>query len=140
DDHGNRANKRNPCSAKPAAYARLIPPGAADTAHFRLRIPQDVAGPVTLTARMNYRKFSWWNTQWAFAGVRDPSQPAYRISERFDDGRWVFEGDTTDVSGALKRIPDLPTIVVAKASATLRTGPRPSSPAPAAADRARWND
>ena len=29
-------------------------------------------------ARLNYRKFAWWNTQWAYAGVRDPR--ARRIS------------------------------------------------------------
>src|SRR5256885_7006892 len=26
----------------------------------------------TLRARLNYRKFAWWNTQFSFAGVRNP--------------------------------------------------------------------
>ena len=37
DDHGNRINKRNAWAARSVAYVRLIPPGAADTVHFRLQ-------------------------------------------------------------------------------------------------------
>src|SRR5262249_7700709 len=113
DDHGNRINKRNAWAARAAAYARLIPPGAADTVHFRLRIPQDAVGPVRLTARMNYRKFSWWYTQFSFAGTRDPGRPG-PVAARYDDGRFLFTGDTSHVSGKMKRIPDLPVIVVAQ--------------------------
>ena len=41
DEHGNRINKRNAWAARSVAYVRLIPPGAADTIHYRLRIPED---------------------------------------------------------------------------------------------------
>ena len=68
---------------------------------------------VTFTARVNYRKFAWWNTQWSYAGVRDPRQGPYEVTPHHDDGRWVFTGDTSKVSGALKEIPDLPIIEVA---------------------------
>jgi tetratricopeptide (TPR) repeat protein len=123
----------------------LIPPSAADTVHFRLDLPKDVASPVKLTARINYRKFSWWNTHWAYAGVRDPSQKAYASSSDFDDGRWIFSGDTAQASGRIKQVPDLPLTVLAKAEAELRVA-RPgealdeSPPTPLAADRERWND
>ena len=140
DDHGNRINKRNAWAARAVAYARLIPPGAADTAHFRLRLPADVKGPLKLTARMNYRKFSWWNTQWAFAGVRDPREPSPAVAARYDDGHWVFQGDTSDVSGEIKGIPDLPTIVVAQDTKLLAVGAAPEHPAPLPADRERWTD
>ena len=53
-------------------YVRLIPPGAADTVHYRLKVPPDARGKIQLRAKVNYRKFAWWNTQWAYAGVRDP--------------------------------------------------------------------
>ncbi len=140
DEHGNRINKRNAWAARAVAYARLIPPGAADTAHFRLRIPADVKGPVKLTARMNYRKFSWWYTQWAYAGVRDPAHLDHALGPGHDDGRWVFTGDTSAVSGKLKEIPDLPTIVIAEDVKLLAIGPRPAAPSPDPRDRERWND
>ena len=58
------------------AYVHLIPPGAADTAHFRLQIPRNAKGKIHMIAKLNYRKFSWWNTHFAFAGVRDPQRRA----------------------------------------------------------------
>ncbi|HKY32616.1 MAG TPA: tetratricopeptide repeat protein [Candidatus Polarisedimenticolia bacterium] len=113
DAHGNHINKRNAWSARAMLYARLIPPGAADTTHFRVSIPEDCGDRLTFTAKVNYRKFSWWNTQWAYAGVRDPSDVDPAVTEHYDDGRWVFTGDTSGVSGGLKQIPDLPIVEVA---------------------------
>ena len=75
DDHGNPINKRNAWSARSVAYVRLIPPGAADTDSLSPADPRERRRQHHLTAKVNYRKFAWWNTQWAFAGVRDPSQP-----------------------------------------------------------------
>ena len=81
DEHGNPINKRNAWAARSVAYVRLIPPGAADTIHYRLRIPEDCGDKITLTAKVNYRKFAWWNTQWAFAGVRDPAARTFAIAK-----------------------------------------------------------
>ena len=36
DEHGNPINKRNAWMTRSVAYVRLIPPGAADTVHYRL--------------------------------------------------------------------------------------------------------
>jgi len=147
DAHGNRINKRNAWAARAILYARLIPPGAADTVHFRFKIPEDAGKEITFTARVNYRKFSWWNTQWSFAGTRDPNEPAFGLSPDYDDGNWVFTGDTSDVSGTVKAIPDIPTIVVASARATLHVSteeaalPAPLPPAAGAPpERERFND
>jgi len=145
DEHGNVINKRNAWAARSVAYVRLIPPGAADTVHYRLAIPHDASGTITLRAKVNYRKFAWWNTQWAFAGVRDPGQTGYALAHGHDDGRWVFTGDTSRVSGGMKHIPDIPTTVMAKAEATLRVGAKGEAlPArPVYLDksvRERWND
>jgi tetratricopeptide (TPR) repeat protein len=120
DERGNPINKRNAWAARSVAYVRLIPPGAADTVHYRLDIPENAADRITLKAKVNYRKFAWWNTQWAFAGIREPGQPAYSVTAAHDDGRWVFTGDTSDVSGEVKAIPDIPTTVMAESTATLR--------------------
>jgi hypothetical protein len=62
DDHGNSINKRNAWANRASVYVHLIPPGAADTAHYRLRIPENSGEKITLHAKLNYRKFMWWNT------------------------------------------------------------------------------
>ena len=41
DEHGNPINKRNAWMTRSVAYVRLVPPGAADTVHYRLQIPDD---------------------------------------------------------------------------------------------------
>jgi tetratricopeptide (TPR) repeat protein len=145
DENGNPINKRNAWSARSVAYVRLIPPGAADTVHYRLQIPPDAGNRITLKARVNYRKFAWWNTQWAFAGVRDPSQKSYSVTSSHDDGRWVFTGDTSDVSGEIKAIPDIPTTIMAESTATLRVvdgnAKEPEvAPFLDGSVRERWND
>ena len=100
DEHGNPINKRNAWAARSVAYVRLIPPGAADTVHYRLDIPEDCGDQITLTAKVNYRKFAWWNTQCAYAGVRDPAATRTpRSAKGHDDGRWVFTGDTVEGLG-----------------------------------------
>src|SRR6266542_4853596 len=80
DEHGNVINKRNAWMTRSVAYVRLIPPSSADTIHYRVRVPENAVNPLTVTAKVNYRKFSWWNTQWAFAGVRDPADTSFSLS------------------------------------------------------------
>src|SRR5437660_7576883 len=69
DGHGNPVNKRNAWATRSVVYVHLIPPGAADAAHFRLHIPDNAGDKITLHAKLNYRKFSWFNTHFSFAGV-----------------------------------------------------------------------
>jgi tetratricopeptide (TPR) repeat protein len=145
DEHGNQINKRNAWSARSVAYVRMIPPGAADTIHYRLQIPEDAGSQIHLKAKVNYRKFAWWNTQWAFAGVRDPLQKEYSLTPSHDDGRWVFSGSTADVSGQIKAIPDIPTTIMAESQATLRVVDAnaplpPAQPVMNPQVRERWND
>ena len=95
-------------------------PGAADTIHYRLKIPEDCGDTIRLRAKVNYRKFQWWNTQFSFAGVRDPGDPSPAVGPGYDDGKWVFTGDTSKVSGGMKKIPSIPTTVMATSEATLK--------------------
>ena len=145
DEHGNPINKRNAWMARSVAYVRLIPPGAADTVHYRLRIPEECGDTIRLRAKVNYRKFSWWNTQWAFAGVRDPADAQPSVGPGHDDGRWIFTGDTSDVSGGIKAIPSIPTTIMSSAEATLKVAAK-GAPLPADVPRLdksvreRWND
>ncbi|HSA91615.1 MAG TPA: tetratricopeptide repeat protein [Terriglobales bacterium] len=144
DAHGNPINKRNAWAARSVVYVRLIPPGAADTVHYRMKVPEDAGGKIKLEARLHYRKFSWWNTQFSFAGVRDPAQPGPHTPD-YDDGRFVFTGDTSKVSGKLKQIPDLPIVTLASDEVTLEVAPRSARAQEPrvqldAKDWERWND
>ena len=142
DEHGNLINKRNAWAARTVLYSNTIPPGAADTVRYRLEIPPDSGEVLVLEAKLNYRKFNWWHTQWAYAGVRDPEDTDFQVGKGYDDGRWVWMGDTSDVAGKIKAIPNLPIIVMASAKANLKVVgavPVPSTSEIANA-RERWND
>ncbi len=145
DAHGNPINKRNAWSTRATLYAHLIPPGAADTVHYRLKIPENCGESITLTAKLNYRKFSWWNTQWAFAGVRDPADPHPDVAKDHDDGRWVFQGNLAGVSANPPMIPDVPTVVMSQNTVTIPVTAKTAPPFAEnvmfnAQDRERWND
>ncbi len=145
DAHGNPINKRNAWAARAVVYVRLIPPGAADTVHYRLAIPDKAGERIKLQAQLHYRKFSWWNTHFSFAGTRDPGHLNPDVTPDYDDGRWVFTGDTSKVSGKLKQIPDLPIVTLAQDEVELRVasrGAKAPEPRPVleADDWQRWND
>ncbi len=57
DRDGNRIDRRNAQDIFVALYNHQIPPGAADTVHFKLEVPSWVRGPVNVEARLQFRKF-----------------------------------------------------------------------------------
>ena len=57
DRHGRRIDRRNAEDIFVALYNHQIPPGAADSVHFRFTVPEEVTGPVRVEARLQYRKF-----------------------------------------------------------------------------------
>jgi Tfp pilus assembly protein PilF len=145
DARGNVINKRNAWSSRAAVYVHLIPPGAADTVHYRVHVPENAGRQIRLHAKLNYRKFMWWNTQFAYGGQEDPEKPKGDFTPDYDDRKWNFRGDTSTVAGAMKRIPDLPIITVAEDRKTIAVLPTKSrAPAPQALavkeDWTRWND
>ncbi len=145
DAHGHPINKRNAWAARATVYVHLIPPGAADTVHYRLKIPSDAGSRISLHAKLNYRKFSWINTQFSFAGTRDPSEPAPEATAEYDDTHWVYTGDTSNASGKIKTIPSPPIVTLAEDSAQIRVLPANAKQPPMqlkldAADWTRWND
>ncbi len=58
DKHGNRIERRNAQDIVTALYDHQIPPGAASVVHYRLRVPADARGPISIEARVRYRKFN----------------------------------------------------------------------------------
>jgi len=145
DEHGNPINKRNAWSTRSVVYVRLIPPGAADTVHYQIHIPESIGNKITLHARLCYRKFAWWNTQFAFAGVPDPTKPASQVAPSYDDTKYVFTGSLKGVSAKEEKIPNVPIVAIAEDEVTLSVGPRNAPPLQAktdlrAEDWQRWND
>ncbi len=57
DQQGRRIDRRNAQDIFVALYNHQIPPGAADSLHYRLEVPVDIAGPLTVEVRLQYRKF-----------------------------------------------------------------------------------
>jgi tetratricopeptide (TPR) repeat protein len=144
DAHGNPINKRNAWATRAVVYVRLIPPGAADTVHYRMRIPENVGNKITLHARLCYRKFAWYGTQEAFAGQPDPAKPN-AVTADYDDRPTVFTASLAGVSAKQEKIPDLPIVAVAENEVTL---PVVAHSAPVAEPKTiarkdewqRWND
>jgi tetratricopeptide (TPR) repeat protein len=118
DAHGNPINKRNAWATRAVVYVRLIPPGAADTVHYRMSIPENAGNKITLHARLCYRKFSWYGTQEAFAGVPDPAKPN-AVAPDYDDRITLFTASLSGVSAKQEKIPDLPIVAVAENEVTL---------------------
>lgn len=57
DRYGNRIDRRNAQDIFVPLYMHQIPPGAGQTVHYRLPIPDHVSAPVTVKVRLLYRKF-----------------------------------------------------------------------------------
>ena len=57
DKHGNRIDRRNAQDIFTPLYNHQIPPGAAQTVHYELQLPQQVPAPVTVEVKLQYRKF-----------------------------------------------------------------------------------
>jgi tetratricopeptide (TPR) repeat protein len=146
DGQGNTIDKRNAWQARSVLYVRLIPPGAADTAHFRVKIPSDAQGPVTFTAKLNYRKFDYY-ARFAYAGRPKPGQDPSLITKDYNSAEYSYDPSNIpkNVSGEIKdAIPQLPITVLAEATASIPIGdgkaPTVWRPIADKADRERWND
>lgn len=147
DAAGNPINKRNAWQARSLLYARMIPPGAADVAHYRLRIPKDAQGPLTVTAKLNHRKFSHYYTQFAYAGQPKPGQDRSLLSPAHNSLEYSFAEANipANVSGRIKgEIPVLPVTVLAEAQTNLDIGDANThtvwAPVVTKQERERWND
>ena len=147
DGEGNPINKRNAFQTRSVLYVRMIPPGAADVAHYRVKLPKDGKGPVTLTAKLNYRKFSHYYTQFSYAGEPEPGQDPGLATVNFDNRKYSFAPTNIpkNVSGGIKdRIPDLPIVTLAHSRAVLPLGDSGTQtswkPVVRKEDRERWND
>ena len=146
DGDGNEINKRNAWQARSVLYVHAIPPGASDTVHYLLTIPQDAKGPIHLTAKLNHRKFSWYYTQFAYAGKPKAGEES-KIDLDRNAAEYSFDKSNipANVSGEIKaEVPVTPITVLARAESTIQLANNPSETKwRQVADkqtRERWND
>jgi tetratricopeptide (TPR) repeat protein len=147
DGDGNPINKRNAWQARSVLYVRAIQPGAADTVHYLLKIPKDAKGPIHLTTKLNHRKFSWYYTQFAFAGKPKPGQDPSLLDVNHNSLEYDFDKSNipVNVSSEIRtEVPATPITVLASAEAAIDLTNNKSEPKwePVAGkkDRERWND
>jgi tetratricopeptide (TPR) repeat protein len=143
DAQSNPINKRNAWQARSLLYVRLIPPGAADVAHYLVNVPKTVRGPISFTAKLNYRKFSWYFTQFAYAGQPAPGQDPALLSADHNGLQYSFSPASipANVSGKIRDyIPDLPIVTLASAHAVVPLGKPAWTATAQKRDRERWND
>lgn len=57
DRNGNRINRRNAHDIFTPLYSHQIPPGAGQTVHYRLQVPENSQEDIVVTAKLLYRKF-----------------------------------------------------------------------------------
>lgn len=57
DRDGNRVDRRNAQDIFTPLYNHQIPPGAGQTVHYELQLPDELDAPVTVELRLQYRKF-----------------------------------------------------------------------------------
>ncbi len=146
DGDGNEINKRNAWQARSVLYVHAIQPGAADTVHYLLNIPKDAKGPIHIIAKLNHRKFSWYYTQFAYAGKPKPGQES-KIDIVHNAAEYSFDKANipANVSGEVKgEIPVTPITVLAQAESSIDlTNNAPETQWRQVTDkktRERWND
>jgi hypothetical protein len=76
---GKHMDRRQPQDIHIPLYNNGIPPGAARIVHYRLRIPVDARGSITLSAGVQYRKFSRDYTTFSL-GASSPSLPVTTLA------------------------------------------------------------
>ena len=119
DGEGNPINKRNAWQARSVLYVRLIPPGAADVGALpRARSRRTPRVRSRFTAKLNYRKFSHYYTQFAYAGQPKPGQDPSLVATQHRQPRILASIQRTSrpTSPARSRteIPDLPIVTLAR--------------------------
>ena len=145
DGAGNPINKRNAWQARSVLYVRLIPPGADDVVHYLVKVPTGAKGQIHFTAKLNYRKFSWYYTNFSYAGQPKAGQPSLLLASDHNGLEYSFDAKNVpaDVSGEIKgRVPDIPIVTLAKSevSIPISSGATQWTAVTKPATRERWND
>lgn len=80
DRNGNRIDRRNPQDIFVPLYNKQIPPGAGQVVHFELEVPPGASEPLTLEAKVNYRKFDRKYMDYVFGPEKGPELPVVEMA------------------------------------------------------------
>jgi hypothetical protein len=80
DEEGGHMDRRQPQDIRVPLYNNGIGPGASRVVHYRLKVPGDAKGPITLSAGTHYRKFSRDYTTFSL-GAAHPSLPVTTLAK-----------------------------------------------------------
>ncbi len=102
DREGYRIDRRNAQDIFIPLYSHQIPPGAADTVHYLLRVPEHVSAPIAVEVRLQYRKFDTTYMQHVYGREYVNDLPVTTLAQ----DRVVFpvRGVAADVSNENSRI------------------------------------
>ncbi|MBT3604085.1 MAG: hypothetical protein HOE48_04580 [Candidatus Latescibacteria bacterium] len=103
DRDGNRIDRRNAEDIFVPLYNHQIPPGAADVIHYNLHVPKDVKGNVTVSVRLQYRKFDTTYMKHIFGDDYVNILPVMTLAK---------DEMTFAVSGAEEPVENVPTSIV----------------------------
>src|SRR5262249_32118182 len=79
DEDGRHMDRRQPQDIRLPLYNNGIGPGAARVVHYRLTVPANASGGITLTAGTHYRKFSRDYTTFSLGGAH-PALPVTTLA------------------------------------------------------------
>lgn len=126
DRDGNRINRRNPQDIFTVLYAHQIPPGAGQTVHYGFKVPEDLAAPLTVDVKLQYRKFDAEYMRYAADSAKPGDLP---IRGRKPGEPYVNTLPITTLAS------DSVTFPVAGVEGTVNNPPREGIP-----EWQRWND
>ena len=82
DSNGNLTDRRNSTTeAVSIQDQRLIKPGKSDNVYYSIKIPSEAKLPITVNAKLNWRKYSPKFMHWVFDNRKIPEIPITVISE-----------------------------------------------------------
>jgi tetratricopeptide (TPR) repeat protein len=81
DKDGNRIDRRNPQDIFVPLYNKQIPPGAGQVVHFGLDVPEGLKEPITLEAKVNYRKFDQTYMNIIYGQEKQPKLPVVEMAK-----------------------------------------------------------
>jgi tetratricopeptide (TPR) repeat protein len=111
DRNGNRIDRRNPQDIFTPLYNHQIPPGAGQTVHYDLAVPEDQNEPLTVEVKLQYRKFDALYMNYVFGTNYIKGQPLTVTNDlpittiASDQITFPVEGVTETVNNAECSIP-----------------------------------
>ncbi|MBM3822690.1 MAG: hypothetical protein FJ404_07390 [Verrucomicrobia bacterium] len=81
DREGNRIDRRNAQDIFTPLYNHQIPPGAAQVGHFAFTVPENATGPLTISAKLVYRKFDTIYYNYVFGSGYTNGQPFQKTND-----------------------------------------------------------